>query len=113
MQGLDPLVWAKVIDKYERGKKLEDVAARRGLSYAAHDARGDVEVTVKLMPRLLRELGQGGYVRRPGLERVDAFWQWQRATALAQELEYRDWRRSQGRGDPTMSWHQGLGVEPG
>lgn len=112
LMGLDPLVWVKVVDRYQRGKRLEDAAGRRGIQFKAHDARGDVEGTARLMPVLLRELGREGHVRKPGLDRLDAFWHWQRVAALQQEREYRTWRRSQHRDDPTMPWHVGLGVDP-
>ncbi len=110
--GLDPLVWAKVVDKYERGKRLEDVAGRRGLSFDAHDARADVDATTKVMPLLLRQLAMDGHVVKPTLDRVDAFWAWQRLTALLQERDYRDYRRRVGRDAPHMAWHESLGVGP-
>ncbi|RME23609.1 MAG: 3'-5' exonuclease [Deltaproteobacteria bacterium] len=112
LYGLDPLVWAKVVDKFERGKKLEDVARRRGIRFDAHDARADVDVTAKIMGTLLRELATGRHIMQPGLDRVDHFWDWQRRTALELELEFRDYRRRNGQPDPTLTWHQGLGVRP-
>jgi len=110
LEGLDPLVWVKCVDKFERGKRLEDAAARRGIRYDSHDARGDVQATVDLMPTLLRALATERFVVPPMLDRLDAFWAWQRATALAQEQDYRAYRLSKGLDEPSMPWHEGLGV---
>jgi len=112
LYGLDPFVWAKVVDKYQRGKRLEDVAGRRGIQFNAHDARADVDVTARIMGPLLHDLGKGEHIMKPGLDRVDHFWAWQRRTALAQELDFREYRRGKGQPDPTLTWHLGLGVDP-
>ena len=110
--GLDPLVWAKVVDKYERGKRLEDVAGRRGITFPAHDAAADVTATARVMPLLLRELALSRELVRRELHHLDRFWRWQRRTALTQEQEYRDWRRRNSGDEPTMAWHAGLRIDP-
>ncbi|NOY24238.1 MAG: 3'-5' exonuclease [Oligoflexia bacterium] len=107
--GLDPLVWVKCVDKYQRGKRLEDAALRRGIKFKAHDAMADVDATVGVMPGLLRSLALDGFLTPVVLHHVDRFWAWQRSTALAQEQDYRAYRLAKGLTEPTMSWHQGLG----
>lgn len=110
LQGLDPLVWVKCVDKYQKGKRLEDAAGRRGITFDSHDAAADVGATVALMPLLLRELAVEGHLVPPMLDRVDAFWGWQRQAALAQEQDYRAYRLRQGLAEPSMPWHAGLGA---
>jgi DNA polymerase III epsilon subunit-like protein len=108
--GLDPLVWAKLTDKYEKGKRLEDVAGRRGIHFAAHDAAADVGATARLLGLLLRQLALDRHLRRPALDRLDHFWRWQLWAALVQEREYRDWRLRKGDGEPQLSWHPAAGT---
>jgi DNA polymerase III subunit epsilon len=108
--GLDPLVWAKLTDKYEKGKRLEVVANRRGIQFAAHDAAADVGATAAVMPMLLRQLAQEQHVRRPALDRLDHFWRWQVWAALMLEREFRDWRLRKGNGEPQLSWHPATGT---
>lgn len=111
--GLDPLVWAKLTDKYERSKKLVDVANRRGLSFDAHDAAADAMTTAQLMPILLEELragrrGQRGWLG-PWLNGEDAdvddFLAWQTARALEQEQDFADWCMRNDRPAPRPDWH--------
>lgn len=103
---LDPLVWVKRADKYERGKRLADAAARRGIVLDAHGAAGDATVTAMLMPRLLRELAAGGHCRVADLQTRDAFARWQRAAALEVELEFARFQLSKGKTGPwDLAWH--------
>lgn len=47
---LDPLVWIREWDKWEKGKKLTDACARRGINVkGAHGAFGDALMVARLM----------------------------------------------------------------
>ncbi len=124
--GLDPLVWARVVDKYERGKRLGDVCGRRNIPLDAHDAGGDVLATGRVMPRLLNELLKGrqrldAYGRprsdgpwiRPGhVRRLADFLQWQHQAALAWERDFAAYLARNGRTGFDYPWHRLLGVPP-
>ena len=121
VDGLDPLVWAKLTDKYEKSKKLVDVAGRRGITFDAHDAAADAMATARLLPGLLREMVRGRQGARGMLgpwcapddvRSVEAFFVWQRTQALAQEQDYAAYCRKNGKQAPTMNWHELLGVKP-
>lgn len=110
---IDPLVMAKEIDKYERGKKLVQVAGRRGLALPnAHDAGADVLMTARLLPVLLRELGRGRDGRGPwcrgrDLQSIAAFWRWTVQTARAQERDLdAHLRRTTGHGIDRFHWQE-------
>lgn len=50
---LDPLVWVRETQKYERSKKLVDVAARMGVQLiGAHSAENDAKATLEIILRL-------------------------------------------------------------
>lgn len=91
---LDPFVIGKLVDKFEKGKKLAQIAARRGLVVDAHGAAGDAVTTAILIPALLAEAvdivdRRGRPIEgRPtrGLT-VRGYLEWQRTAALAQERE--------------------------
>jgi DNA polymerase-3 subunit epsilon len=54
---IDPLVWVRELQKYERGKKLTDVCARMGIELSnAHRASGDAEATAKVLMALRKDL---------------------------------------------------------
>ncbi len=80
---LDPLVWVREVQKYEKGKKLTDVCARMGIELtAAHRAAGDAEATGKVLLALAPQLpaAYGEVVRN------------QQHYAQAQEKEFAAWR---------------------
>lgn len=57
---VDPLVFIKQIDKYQRGKRLTDAARRWGVSLdGAHRALADAQATGELLRRLVPELPGG------------------------------------------------------
>lgn len=101
--GFDPLVWAKHVDKYKRGKKLVDVCRRRGLDIDAHDAAGDAMATARLMHGLLRDLW---YDVGGGFSTVGELWEVQVRMALEQERDYAAYRARQGQEPPRMEWHR-------
>ena len=54
---VDPLVWVRELQKYEKGKKLTDVCARMGIALEqAHRAAGDAEATGKVLHALAKDL---------------------------------------------------------
>lgn len=75
---IDPLVWVREIQKYERGKKLGEVAERMGIELTqAHRAAADAEAAgrvllalAKDMPRTYGELIrlQGQYAARQDID---------------------------------------------
>ena len=121
---LDPLVWVKAISKYEKGKRLSDECARRGIPLAAHDAGADALATAHLLPLLLRDLVRGrerldkyGRAQKDGpwcsvddVSTVEGIWSWTTATALEQERDFAAYRKSQGQEAPSLSYHTLLGV---
>lgn len=118
---LDPLVLVRLVDQYEAGKQLRQMAARRGVTVEAHGAAGDAMTVAMLLPTLLGEaprlLRHGRAVEgRPlgrDLQTVGAYLAWQRATALAQERDLVAFLAKAGRRDPvTCQWHALEGLPP-
>lgn len=116
---LDPLVLARMVDQFENGKRLADVAARRGIAVDAHGAAGDAMATAMLLPRLLGEAARAERRRKPvsgrptsaDLATVGAYLDWQARTALAQERDLVEWQAQQGRRDPVdCPWHALAGL---
>jgi len=105
---LDPLVLAHVADKYEKGKKLSQVAQRRGIQVDAHGAAADTVATGMVFRQLLREAITGG--KLPAEARswsVRSFLTWQRDTALAQERDRVEYLTRQGRRSGIdCPWHE-------
>ena len=88
VEWLDPLVWARHIQKYEKGKSLGDVAARLGVKLEnAHRASDDAEAALLVM----YELGKDQAVPRA----YAGFMQEQKRLWRAQEEEFRVWRSRQ------------------
>lgn len=86
---LDPLVWAREIDKFERGKRLTDVAARRGISTReAHGAFGDALMTARVMWAMRKD-------ERIPAELSDLL-AWQEECRKRQENEFAEWRAKNG-----------------
>ncbi|MEZ4254876.1 MAG: 3'-5' exonuclease [Polyangiales bacterium] len=57
VEWIDPLVWVRELQKYEKGKKLTDVCARMGIPLEqAHRASGDAEATGKVLLALAKDL---------------------------------------------------------
>lgn len=95
-------------DKFARGgKRLADVARRRGIVVDAHGAAGDAVTTALLLPLLAREAAVWG-------TDVDAYLDDQTSMALHQERDFVAYTlRQGGNGDrPDCPWHDLLGYEP-
>jgi DNA polymerase III subunit epsilon len=87
VEWLDPLVWARHIQKQEKSKTLSDVAARLGISLeGAHRASNDAEATLQVMYAL------GNDDRMP--KTYGALIQEQRRLGREQEREMARWRRN-------------------
>jgi DNA polymerase-3 subunit epsilon len=87
---IDPLVWARELQKYEKGKKLGEVAARLGVALEnAHRASDDAEAALKVMWTFGRD------PRVP--QTYAALVQEQRRLWRAQEDEFRVWRQKNPR----------------
>lgn len=85
VEWIDPLVWARQLQKYEKGKSLGDVAARLGIPLDnAHRAADDAEAALLV----LYTLGKAPEVPRS----YAGFIQEQRRLARAQEEEFKVWR---------------------
>lgn len=103
--GICGYVLARAVDKYERGKKLGQVCARRGISLeAAHDAGADVLATAQVVPLLLRDLYQGGHCGREVLNSYASYLDWQSTAAMEQEADFTAYCQRQGRPLPTSPW---------
>lgn len=118
---LDVLVLAKGLDQFEKGRKLTDVAGRRGIlaAAAAHGAAADAMATAMLLARMLQEaaagksLGRGRVFSMPRGMSLSKYLQWQRERALAQEVDFAEYQQRSGRRDPVdMPWHVLEGVTP-
>lgn len=59
VEWIDPLVWVRELQKYEKGKKLTDVCARMGIPLEqAHRASGDAEAAARVLLALSRDMPQ-------------------------------------------------------
>lgn len=103
---LDPLVWAKVVQRYEKGKKLVDVAQRYGFEVDAHDAAGDALATARIMPKLLHDLGRHPEGGREPLLSVAAIQAWTVRKGIEADDGYARWRERKGLEPPTMYWRE-------
>lgn len=108
---LDPLVWAKVVHRYQKGKRLVDVAGRYGIEVDAHDAAGDVLATALLMPKLLHDLGRHRECGKPPLMSVGAMWAWTRARGIEEDRGYAAWCRTQNKPEPASVWERLAGSD--
>ena len=116
---LDPLVLARAIDQFERGKKLRDVAGRRGITHAEHGAAADATVAGMLLVKLLTEAAAGVKDRRGetrvklarGLTVGDAL-KWQLALAIRDERDTAEYRAKSGsKTPPDWTWHRLSGTD--
>jgi DNA polymerase-3 subunit epsilon len=83
---VDPLTWARELQKEEKSKALGEVASRLGIEIAqAHRATDDAEGAVLVLARFLDD------ARVPGA--YGAFVQEQRRLARLQSEERSRWRR--------------------
>jgi DNA polymerase-3 subunit epsilon len=88
VEWLDPLVWARHIHKYEKGKTLGDVTARLGIKLEnAHRASDDAEAALRVM----YHFGKDDRVPKT----YGGLMQEQRRLARIQEEEMRVWRSRQ------------------
>lgn len=71
---LDPLVWAKEAQKYERSKKLGAVAERLGVPVVgqAHRATADAETALHVLYALRRPSAWADWGRRQGIADADS-----------------------------------------
>jgi DNA polymerase-3 subunit epsilon len=89
VEWLDPLVWAREIQKYEKSKALGEVCQRLGIPLTnAHRATDDAEAAMHVLVTFLPD------VRVP--KTYGAFVQEQRRLARLQEEERARWRSSRG-----------------
>lgn len=85
---IDPLVWTRELQKYEKGKSLGDVTARLGIALeGAHRATNDAEAALRVMYAFAKD------VRVP--KGYAALVQEQRRLARQQEEERARWRSRQ------------------
>jgi DNA polymerase III subunit epsilon len=89
VEWLDPLVWAREIQKYEKSKALGEVCQRLGIALTnAHRATDDSEAALHVLLAFMPD------VRVP--KTYGAFVQEQRRLARLQEEERARWRSSRG-----------------
>jgi DNA polymerase III epsilon subunit-like protein len=103
---LDPFIWAKVAQRFKKGKKLVDVAGRFGIEVDAHDAAGDALATALVLPKLLHVLGRHRECGRAPLMSVGAMSAWTLATGLAEDAGYAEWRAKKGLEPPVQYWKE-------
>ena len=85
VEWIDPLVWVRELQKYEKGKSLGDVTARLGIALeSAHRATDDAEAALRVMWTL------GKDVRVP--KTYGALLQEQKRLARMQDEERARWR---------------------
>lgn len=110
---LDVAVPANVVDKFEKGKRLVDVARRRGFVSDAHGAAADAMLAALLLPKLLDEGRNHRRIeqRTPRFTTLGLYLDWQRASALAREVDLVAYFAKQGRRDPVdCPWHELEGI---
>jgi DNA polymerase III subunit epsilon len=89
VEWLDPLVWARELQKYEKSKALGEVCARLGIALTnAHRATDDAEAAVRVLAAFCQD------ARVP--KTYAAFIQEQRRLARLQEEERARWRSGRG-----------------
>jgi DNA polymerase-3 subunit epsilon len=103
---LDPLVWAKTVHRYEKGKRLVDVCARYGIEVDAHDAAGDALATALVAPKLLHDLGRHRECGVDPLRSVGGIWAWTVAAAVRDDVSYAAWCARNGKPAPSTTWEQ-------
>ena len=87
---LDPMVWFKKFEKYNRGKKLTDAAKRYGFSHVgAHRAYEDAEVSMKVLYHMHKTK-----TKMP--KELDVLLKTQRELAEHQWADMNRYRRSKG-----------------
>lgn len=90
VEWVDPLVWARELQKYEKGKKLTEVAARLGIALEnAHRASDDAEAALKVLYAFATD------ARVP--RTYGALIQEQRRLGRVQEDSFAAWRNRQPR----------------
>lgn len=91
VEWLDPLVWARELQKYEKSKALGEVCARLGIALTnAHRATNDAEAAMHVFAAFAKD------TRVP--KTYAAFIQEQRRLARIQEEERARWRAGRGGG---------------
>lgn len=110
--GVCVYVIARTVDKYQKGKKLEQVCGRRGITFDAHDAAADTVATALLLPILLNELGRG--VVREGRYGPRREGPWCNAADLASVAAFCAWTISAGiKADADLdAYFRKVGKEP-
>jgi len=108
--GFDPLVWARVVFKYEKGKRLGDVARRYGVVLDAHDAASDARAAIRVAPKLIRDLVRDGHVEGSDVATVGSFWRSTVRSAREWEDGLRDYYLEHGKPEPARYWRAILGV---
>jgi DNA polymerase III subunit epsilon len=89
VEWLDPLVWARELQKYEKSKALGEVCSRLGIALTnAHRATDDAEAAMQVLARFTED------PRVP--KTYGAFVQEQRRLARIQEEERARWRSGRG-----------------
>ncbi|HMV67643.1 MAG TPA: 3'-5' exonuclease [Myxococcota bacterium] len=103
---LDPLVWAKVVHRFKKGKRLTDVCERYGVPIAAHDAAADTIATAQVMPKLLHDLGRHKECGPEPLRSVGGMWAWTRRQAVVEDKGFATWCAGAGRPAPVTYWEE-------
>jgi DNA polymerase-3 subunit epsilon len=89
VEWIDPLVWARELHQFEKGKSLGDVTARLGIAIGtAHRATDDAEAALRVMYAFAKD------VRVPAT--YAGLTQEQRRLARLQEEQRARWRNKQG-----------------
>jgi len=87
IEWIDPLVWIRHIQKYEKGKKLTDVCKRMGIEIdQAHRANSDAEATGRVLMKLESRIDEKQY---------QSLISRQQELALEQRLDYKQWKSRQ------------------
>lgn len=102
-------VASNTVDRYQSGKRLQDVARRRGIDLDPHGAAGDAVAAAIVYREVMRQGRSSGTI--PRLESLDSLLAWTRSQGLANEVENAKYRQKAGlHGDYRWDWHDWLGV---
>jgi len=101
---LDPLVWVRVLHRYNKGKKLTDMCKLYDIQLDAHDAAGDALATAQIIPAVLRALWRHPECGPSPLRTVASAWSWTVAAGAAWEAGFATWLARQGGTMDSMPW---------
>lgn len=110
--GIDPLTLARIVFKFEKGKRLGDVARRYGIVLRAHDATRDSIAAAKVLPLLIRDCVDNGLLDERDLDTVGSLYAALVRESVAWEAQLAKWHRRRHAPPPFAYWTELTGETP-